>query len=87
MRQNLIFFNKTIKKFTNRKRVWGLTFKKGNKVYLLQRTPNTKVIFIQIIRPSNKLNFIKLEPFKIIRVLELIIYKLNLPDSIKFIRI
>ena len=46
LRQNLTFFNKKIKKFTNRKRVRGLTLKKKNKVYLLQRTPNTKIIFI-----------------------------------------
>ena len=38
-------------------------------------------------RLSNKLNFAKLGPFKILRVLGLIIYKLNLPDSIKITRI
>ena len=38
-------------------------------------------------RLSNKLDFIKLESFKIIRVLELIIYKLDLPDSIRIMRI
>ena len=56
-------------------------------MYLLQRISNTKTIFIQIIRLSNKLNFTKLGPFKITKVLELITYKLNLPDSIKIIRI
>ena len=38
-------------------------------------------------RPSNKLNFTKLEFFKILKVLGPVIYKLNLPDSIKIMRI
>ena len=44
-------------------------------------------MFIWITQLSNKLNFAKLEFFKILRVLELIIYKLNFPDSIKIIKI
>ena len=35
LRQDLTFFNKKIKKFTNKKRVQELTLKKRNKVYLL----------------------------------------------------
>ena len=38
-------------------------------------------------RLSNKLNFVKLEFFKILEVLGLITYKLNLPDSMKITRI
>ena len=38
-------------------------------------------------RPSNKLNFTKLKSFKIIKVLELVTYKLNLPDSMRITRI
>ena len=76
-----------MKKFANKKRVQGLTFKKKFRVYLLRRTPNTKIIFFQITRPSNKLDFAKLKPFKIIRVLELVIYKLNFLDSMRIIKI
>ena len=36
----------TIKKFADSKRVQGLTFRKKNKVYLLWRTLNIKIIFI-----------------------------------------
>ena len=36
---------------------------------------------------SDKLDFAKLKPFKIIRVLEPVIYKLNFSDSIKIMRI
>ena len=87
LRHNLIFFNHKIKEFINRKRVKELTLKKGNKVYLLRRIPNTKIIFIWTTRPSNKLDFAKLGSFKIIKVLELIIYKLDLPDSMKITRV
>ena len=38
-------------------------------------------------RPSNKLDFTKLEFFKILRVLGLVIYKLDLSDSIKITKI
>ena len=56
-------------------------------MYLLQKIPNIKIIFVQTTRPSNKLDFIKLEPFKIIKVLEPVTYKLNLPDSMRITRI
>ena len=76
-----------MKKFIDKKRVWGPTFKKRDRIYFLQKILNTKIIFIQTIRLSNKLNFTKLEPFKIVKVLEPVIYKLNLLDSIKITRI
>ena len=56
-------------------------------MYFLWRTLNTKIIFIQIIRLSNKLNFAKLRFFKILKVLEPVIYKLDLLDSMRIIKI
>ena len=44
-------------------------------------------MFIIIIKLSNKLDFAKLELFKVLKVLELITYKLDLPDSIRITRI
>ena len=38
-------------------------------------------------RPSNKLNFAKLEPFKILKILGLVTYKLDFLDSMKITRI
>ena len=38
-------------------------------------------------RSSNKLDFIKLRSFKIVKVLESVIYKLDLPDSIRITQI
>ena len=46
-----------------------------------------KIIFIWTTRPSNKLDFAKLGSFKILKVLGLVTYKLDLPDSIRIIRI
>ena len=40
-----------------------------------------------MMRLSNKLNFAKLEFFKVIKALGPVTYKLNLPDSIRIIRI
>ena len=37
--------------------------------------------------PSDKLDFAKLESFRILRVLELVIYKLDLSDSMKITKI
>ena len=76
-----------MKKFADKKRVWGPTFKEGNKVYFLWKIPNIKIMFIRITRLSNKLDFIKLKFFKIIKVLGLVTYELDFPDSIKIIRI
>ena len=46
---------------------------------------NIEIIFIQTIRLSDKLSFTKLESFKIVKVLEPVIYKLNFPDSMRII--
>jgi hypothetical protein len=49
--------------------------KKGDKVYLLRRNINTK-------RPSDKLDYKKLRPFKISKVVGLVNYYLELPKTI-----
>ena len=74
-----------MKKVTNNKKVRELTLKKKNKVYLLWRISNTKIIFIQITRLSDKLDFAKLEPFKIVKILGPVTYKLNFPNSMRII--
>jgi len=50
--------------------------KKGDKVYLLRRNIKTK-------RPSNKLDFTKLGPFKIMEKISPVNYKLALPDGMR----
>ena len=56
-------------------------------MYLLQRTLNIKIIFTRTTRLSNELNFIKLRPFRVLKVLELVTYNLDLSDSIKITKI
>ena len=51
-------------------------FKKGNKVYLLRKN-------IKIIKLSSKLNYVKIEPFKILKSIKGINFKLDLPNTIR----
>ena len=71
-----------MKKFTDKKKVWGPTLKERNKVYLLKRTLNIKIILIRITRSSNKLDFARLKSFKIRKVLGSVMYKLDPSDSL-----
>ena len=54
-------------KYYNSKRLKGLTFKRGDKVYLLCQNLKTK-------QPSRKLNYVKIRPFKIKEVIGLVNY-------------
>ena len=58
-------------KYINKKRFKRLNLKKEGIIYLLRKN-------IKIKRFSNKLNYTKLKPFKIIEKLELIMFKLKL---------
>jgi hypothetical protein len=58
--------------YYNKKRLRGPTLSEGDLVYLLQKNIKTK-------RLSSKLDHIKLSLFKILKVLGLLIYKLELP--------
>ena len=49
------------------------TLKKRNKVYLLQKN-------IEMTRSSNKLNYIKIRPFKIVRNIKEISFELKLSE-------
>lgn len=62
--------------YANLKRVKGLTLKKGDKVYLWYKN-------IKTTRLSDKLDYKFLEPFKIIKKLSEINYKLDLPLGMK----
>ena len=56
-------------KYYNSKRLKGLTFKRGDKVYLLFQNLKTK-------QPSRKLNYVKIRPFRIKEVIGLVNYRL-----------
>ena len=77
LQKNIQFFSKRSVLYVNKRRNKDLTFKKGNKVYLLRRNIKTK-------RLSNKLNYIKLKSFRILETKRSVNFKLNLS---KFMRI
>ena len=69
--KNIQFLAKRSVLYVNKKKDKGFILKKKNKVYLLRRNIKTK-------RLSNKLDHIKLEPFKILKIKKLINFELNL---------
>ena len=76
MIQELRFFLVRNALYYNKKRNKGITFKKKNKVYLLRKN-------IKIIKLSSKLDYIKIELFKILRNIKGISFKLDLLSIIR----
>ena len=74
--KNIEFANIRIAKSANRKRVQEHFYKEGDKVYLLQWNVKTK-------RPSDKLDFKRLELFKIKKVVGRLDYELELPRGLQ----
>jgi hypothetical protein len=72
---DLVFFTKQIVLYYDKYYNIEPTFKKGDKVYLIQRNIQTK-------QPSIKLDHKKLGPFRIKRITGPINYKLVLPKTI-----
>ena len=76
-----------MKKFADKKRVRGPTFKEKNKIYFFKKNTKYKYNIIWITRLINKLDFAKLKPFKIVKVLGLVTFQLDLPDSMRITKI
>ncbi|KAK1249590.1 hypothetical protein MKX08_009593, partial [Trichoderma sp. CBMAI-0020] len=74
---------KRTKEYANRTRIKGLTLQEGDIVYLLQHSHNKKLLNIKINRPSDKLDFRKLRPFKILKKISKVNYELDLPENIR----
>src|SRR5436305_2729748 len=74
--KDIEFTNIWMVRNTNKKRVQEHFYKEGDKVYLLQQNIKTK-------RPSNKLDFKRLELFKIRKVVGKLDYKLELPRRLQ----
>ncbi|KAF4482546.1 Transposon Tf2-9 polyprotein [Colletotrichum fructicola Nara gc5] len=75
-RQELEFVRQRMTKFSNKRRIEGPTLKEGDSAYLIRRNIKTK-------RPSDKLDYKKLGPFKISRVISPVNYELELPGTMK----
>ena len=74
--RDIAFLANRMSHYYNRTRVEGPTFKEGDKVYLLRKNIKTK-------RPSNKLDFKKLGPFKVAKRIGTLNYELDLPQGMK----
>jgi transposase InsO family protein len=74
LQDELTFLNARMTHYANKKRLKGPTLKEGDKVYLLRRNIKTK-------RPSDKLDWKKIGPFKIDKKLSDYNYKLQLPPN------
>ena len=68
------FLNERSAAYANKKRSMEPAFKEGDKVYLLRKHIKTK-------RPSTKLDFKKLGPFKILNKVSSVNYRLQLPKN------
>jgi transposase InsO family protein len=74
--RDIDFVNLRMKKYYDQQHMEGPDLKRGEKVYLLRRNIKTK-------RPSNKLDHLRLGPFKIEEKLGPVNYRLKLPESMK----
>ncbi|KAJ3464714.1 hypothetical protein MRS44_009500 [Fusarium solani] len=76
LRAELEFVRERMKRYYDQKRSEGPTFSEGDMVYLSTKNIETK-------RPSKKLDFKYLGPFKILKKLSDNTYKLDLPPKVK----
>ena len=67
--KNIAYRNLTASKAANKQRIEGLTFKKGDKVFLLRQNLKTKQL-------SKKLDNLQLGLFEILETIRLVNYKL-----------
>jgi transposase InsO family protein len=74
MKTELEFIQERMKKYYDKTRLKGPILKEGDKVYLLRKNITTT-------RPSDKLDYKKLGPFKILKKKSDTNYELSLPDT------
>ncbi|KAL8411455.1 hypothetical protein RB596_000918 [Gaeumannomyces avenae] len=66
----------------NKKRIEGPTFKEGDSVYLSRREQGKPSTFgIKTKKPSDKLDYKKLKPFKVLKKISNVNYELQLPPT------
>ena len=76
LQEDLVFLQDRMKTYYDQSRLKGPTFERGDKVYLLRKNIKTK-------RPSDKLDFKKIGPFKVEEVISVTNYRLSLPSNIR----
>jgi hypothetical protein len=76
LHKEISFVQQKMKKFYNRKRLEGPTFREGDMVYV-HRTN------IKTTRPSDKLDYKKLGPFPVLRKISDVNYEIKLPEKMR----
>jgi RNase H-like domain found in reverse transcriptase/Reverse transcriptase (RNA-dependent DNA polymerase)/Integrase zinc binding domain/Chromo (CHRromatin Organisation MOdifier) domain/Retroviral aspartyl protease len=76
LQHELSFVQQRMTHYANQKRLKGPTFQRGDMVYLIRRN-------IKTTRPSDKLDFKKLGPFPIVKVISQTNYELSLPKGMR----
>lgn len=76
LQHELAFVKERMTHYANQKRLKGPTFERGDLVYLIRRN-------IRTTRPSDKLDFKKLGPFPISKVISKTNYELSLPKGMR----
>lgn len=83
MSKDIAWAESRMKKYYDDKREDAPVLQKGERVYLLRRTPGSKTFNIKIKRPSDKFDAVKYGPFRIEAKLENDNYKLQLPARMR----
>jgi hypothetical protein len=80
LREQLEFVRERMSKYADRHRLGGPNLQEGDMVWLLRHTRGNKQANIKTNRPSDKLDFKKLGPYKILRKIGEVNYELELPE-------
>jgi reverse transcriptase-like protein/integrase-like protein/chromodomain-containing protein len=83
VRKDIEWAKTVFKEFYDRKRVESLTLGEGDKVYLRRRTSGEKSFNIKTTRTSQKLDSLKIGPYRIEQKLSNDNYKLELPERMR----
>ena len=79
MRTQLEFIRERMSKYADQRRIEGPILQEGDMVYLLRHTRGEKQPNIKTNRPSDKLDFKKLGPYKVLKQIREVNYELDLP--------
>jgi hypothetical protein len=79
MYKDIMWAEQRMKRYYDMKREDAPVLQKGERVYLLRRTPGSKHFNIKSKRPSDKFDAVKYGPFRIVKKLENDNYQLQLP--------
>lgn len=83
MSKDIMWAEQRMKRYYDMKREDAPVLQKGERVYLLRRTPGSKTFNIKTKRPSNKFDSVKYGPFRIVKKLENDNYQLQLPTRMR----